>query len=56
MEREVLPQLPTSGQIFGALIKNLGISHVLPPIQDGPTFLLGTHGTPGEGIHPRGDH
>ncbi len=31
-DREVMPGLPTSGQIIGALVKNLGIRHIaLPP-------------------------
>ena len=41
MEREVSPQLPTSGQIFGALVKKLGVSHVLLQSRTARRFFSG---------------
>ena len=41
MEREVSPPLPTSGQIFGGLVKNLGISHPLLQSRTARRFFSG---------------
>ena len=41
MEREVSPPLPTSGQIFGGLVKNLGISHALLQSRTARRFFSG---------------
>ena len=41
MNREVSPPLPTSGQIFGSLVKNLGISHVLLQSRTARRFFSG---------------
>ena len=41
MEREVSPPLPTSEQIFGSLVKNLGISHPLLQSRTARRFFSG---------------
>lgn len=41
MEREVSPPLPTSGQIFGSLVKHLGISHPLLRSRKARRFFSG---------------
>ena len=41
MEREVSPPLPTSGQIFGGLVKNLKISHALLQSRKARRFFSG---------------
>ena len=41
MEREVSPPLPTSAQIFGGLVKNLGISHALLQSRTARRFFSG---------------
>ena len=41
MEREVSPPLPTSGQIFGSLVKNLGIRHALLQSRTARRFFSG---------------
>ena len=52
LEREVAPQLPTSGQILGQLVKDFGYRTSKAPIKDSQPLFLRVFGRQSEGVQP----